>query len=128
MRLAWIENEAIRDVAHDDPTLIYHPDVAKLYDTEVPDEAENGDGWVKGKLVKKPIPEPAPAPARQWSESDFRNGLTLAEKTKWDNNSAPEIVTIKAELPKEQAGAQELVDFLVESQVISQVSATKIME
>lgn len=128
MRLAWIENESIRDIAWTDPKLIYHPDVAKLYDTEVPDDAKNGDGWVKGALVKKPAPvPPTPAP-RQWSESDFRNGLTLAEKVKWDNNSAPEVVTVKAELPKEEAGAQELVDFLVTAQVISQASATKIME
>jgi hypothetical protein len=54
--------------------------------------------------------------------------MTLAEKTKWDNDSAPEVKTVKAELPKEEAGAQELVDFLVESSVISQASATKIME
>ena len=130
MKYAWIQDDRIRDITPTDPFSWHHPDVAKFYDTEVPDEAENGDFWIKNKLVKQPVQvqiEPIPAP-RQWSESDFRNGLTLAEKTKWDNNSAPEIVTVKAELPKEQAGAQELVDFLVESQVISQASATKIME
>ena len=128
MKYAWVENNVIRDVAWSDPSLIYHPDVAKFYDTEVPDDAANGDGWVNGALVK-PVPPPPPPPApRQWTTADFRSGMSLAEKTKWDNDSAPEIVTVKAELPKEQAGAQELVDFLVESGVISQASATKIME
>lgn len=128
MKYAWVENNVIRDVAWSDPSLIYHPDVAKFYDTEVPDDAANGDGWVNGALVK-PVPPPPPPPApRQWTVTDFRSGMSLAEKTKWDNDSAPEIKTVKAELPKEQAGAQELVDFLVESGVISQASATKIME
>lgn len=56
MRKAWIENERIRDIAHSEPTEIYHPDVAVFYDTEVPDDAVNGDGWVDGVLVK-PVPE-----------------------------------------------------------------------
>jgi hypothetical protein len=55
MRKAWIENERIRDIAHSEPTEIYHPDVAVFYDTEVPDDAENGDGWIDGVLVK-PVP------------------------------------------------------------------------
>lgn len=55
MRKAWIENDRIRDIAHSEPTEIYHPDVAVFYDTEVPDDAVNGDGWVDGVLVK-PVP------------------------------------------------------------------------
>jgi hypothetical protein len=54
--------------------------------------------------------------------------MTLAEKTKWDNDSAPEIITVKAELPKELAGATELLDFLVVSNVIAQATKTKILE
>ena len=128
MKYAWIENGQIQDVAWTDPEKIYHPDIAKLYDTQVPDDAANGDGWVNGQLVKpEPPPPPAPMP-RSWTVDDFRKGLSLAEKVKWDNDSAPEIKTVKAELPKQQAGAQELVDFLVASNVISQASATKIME
>jgi len=56
MRKAWIENERIRDIAHSEPAEIYHPDVAVFYDTEVPDDAVNGDGWFDGVLVK-PVPE-----------------------------------------------------------------------
>jgi len=127
MKYAWIENDMIRDVAHDEPSKIYHPDVAVFYTTQVPDDAVNGDGWINGALVKPVVVEPTPAP-RQWTANNFRTGMTLAEKTKWDNDSAPEIKTVKAELPKELAGATELLDFLVASNVISQASATKILE
>jgi hypothetical protein len=126
MKYAWIENNKVRDVAHDEPLKIYHPDVAALYTTEVPDDAANGDGWVNGALVKPVIPEPTPAP-RQWTADSFRSQMTLAEKTKWDNNSAPEIITVKAELPKELAGATELLDFLVASSVIAAETKTKIL-
>ena len=127
MKYAWIENDMIRDVAHDEPSKIYHPDVAVFYNTQVPDDATNGDGWVNGALVKPVVVEPTPAP-RQWTANNFRTGMTLAEKTKWDNDSAPEIITVKAELPKELAGATELLDFLVVSNVIAQATKTKILE
>jgi hypothetical protein len=129
MKYAWIENNQIRDVAWSDPKQIYHPDVAVLYDTQVPDDAANGDGWVDGQLVKpEPLP-PKPPPARTWSSTDVRNGLTLAEKVKWDNDSAPEIVTVKAELAgsKEVAEVTELLQFLVDTNVISQASMDKVL-
>ena len=63
MKKAWVENELIRDTAPGDPNEFYHPEVAKFYDTDVPDNAENGDGWVNGQLVKpESAPEPTPAP------------------------------------------------------------------
>jgi hypothetical protein len=129
MKYAWIENGKVRDVAHSDPSKIYHPDVAVLYDTLVPDDAANGDGWVNSQLVKPEPPPPAPPPARTWSASDVRNGLTLAEKVKWDNNSAPEIVTVKAELAGSKALAEitELLQFLVDTNVISQASMDKVL-
>jgi hypothetical protein len=126
MKYAWIENDKIRDIAHSNPEEIYHPDVAVFYNTQVPDDAVNGDGWVNGALVKPVVVEPTPAP-RQWTADDFRTGMTLAEKTKWDNDSAPEIKTVKAELPQELAGATELLDFLVASNVIAEASKTKIL-
>ena len=128
MKYAWIEDNKVRDICQGgEPSEHYHPDVAKFYNTQVPDDAVNGDGWVNGALVKPVVVEPTPAP-RQWTADNFRTGMTLAEKTKWDNDSAPEIKTVKAELPKELAGATELLDFLVASNVISQASATKILE
>lgn len=126
MKYAWIENGKVRDVAHSNPAEIYHPDVAAYYTTQVPDDAANGDGWVNNALVKPVIPEPIPAP-RQWTADTFRTSMTLAEKTKWDNDSAPEVKTVKAELPKELAGATELLEFLVGSNVISAETKAKIL-
>ena len=56
MKYAWIENDKIRDIAHGNPSEIFHADVAKFYDTQVPDEAVNGQGWDGANLI--PIPEP----------------------------------------------------------------------
>lgn len=127
MKYAWIEDGKVRDVAHDEPSKIYHPDVAALYITEVPDNTENGDGWVDGALIK-PEPLASVPDEREWTADNFRAGMTLSEKAKWDNNSAPEIVTVKAELPKKLEGATELLDFLVGAGVIAQASADKILE
>jgi hypothetical protein len=62
MKWAWIQDDRIRDIAPGTPTDWYHPDVAVFYDTEVPDDAVNGDGWVDGVLVK-PEPPVIEAPA-----------------------------------------------------------------
>ena len=129
MKYAWIENNRIRDIAPGNPAEFYHPDVAVFYNTEVPDDAANGDGWIDGALVKpEPAPEPAPAP-RTWSQADVRAGLSLSEKVKWDNDSAPEIVTVKAELstPQELAATTELLQFLVDTAVIAQASMNKVL-
>lgn len=128
MKYAWIENNKIRDVClYGNPHELYHPDVAILYDTLVPDEAKHGDEWIDGQLVQQKLSKPLSFP-REWNQEDFRKNMTLSEKVKWDNNSTPEIVTVKAELPKPQEETQELVDFLVASNVISQQTADKIMQ
>lgn len=130
MKYACIENEKIRDVAHSNPAEIYHPDVAVFYDTQVPDDAANGDGWVNGQLVKPEPAPPAPPAPRTWTANNFRTGMTLVEKVKWDNNSAPEIVTVKSELsaPQELAATTELLQFLVDTAVIAQASMSKVLE
>jgi len=131
MKFAWIENNHIRDIAPGNPVEWYHPDVAAFYNTEVPDNAENGDGWVNGQLVKpEPYvpPEPEPTP-RTWTSSDIRAGLTLAERVKGDSDSAPEVVTAKQEMatPQLVAHTTEVLDMLVGAGVISQASADKIL-
>jgi len=64
MRKAWLENDIIRDIAPGDPSQFYHPDIAKHYDTDVPENAKNGDTFKDGVLTKQPVPDPVePAPA-----------------------------------------------------------------
>lgn len=128
MKFAWIENDRIRDIAPANPADCYHPDVAVFYNTEVPDDAENGDGWVNGVLVK-PEPFVPPTPARTWTAENIRAGLTLAERVKWDNDSAPEVVTAKQEMatPQELAHTTDVLGLLVAANVIAQASADNIL-
>jgi hypothetical protein len=129
MKYAWIQDNKIRDICQGgNPTEHYHPDVAKFYDTQVPDNAENDDGWVNGALVKPVIHEPTPEPVK-WTVEDVRNGLTLAERVKWDNNKSDEIKTAKVELTISsfKAKVQEVLDMLVASGDVSQASATAIL-
>ena len=51
----------IRDICPGDPDESYHPDIAKLYATDVPDDAVNGATLVAGVWTNPP-PPPAPVP------------------------------------------------------------------
>jgi hypothetical protein len=128
MKYAWIENDKVRDVCHGDPAECYHPDVAQLYDTQVPDDAVNGDGWIDGQLVKPEPVTPTPAP-RTWGVDDIRPNLTLSEKVKWDNDSLPEIITAKQEMAarKNLSDTTEVLEMLVSAGAISQASADKVL-
>lgn len=129
MKKAWIENERIRDICPGNPAELYHPDIAKFYDTEVPDDAANGDGWVSDQLVKpEPVP-PAPQAPRTWTAADIRAGLTLFERVKWDNDTAPEVVTAKQEMtaPQELEHTTEVLQMLVDAAVISKASMDKVL-
>ena len=84
MKYAWIENEVIRDICQGNPEELYHPDVAKFYTTDVPDDAVNGDGWVSDKLIKpvvvEPVVEPVVVVPPKLSTVDFRGLFTIAEE------------------------------------------------
>ncbi len=122
-------NDVAVDVTTTDPTTIYYPTVAAEF-IVVPADVQ--DGWLyDGSTWSAPvivIPEPIIEPTRI-SLEDVRKNLTFSEKTKWDNNSTPEIVTAKIELiqPLLIQDAAEVLDFLVESASISRVSANKIL-
>ena len=60
MKKAWIENDTIRDICTGDPFDLYHPEIAKHYDTYVPDDASVGDGWLDGQVIKPEIVIPEP--------------------------------------------------------------------
>ena len=133
MKYAWIENEVIHDICPDaDPYNCYTNEVAAYYNTLVPDEAQNGDGWVNGQLVPKPVPEPTPPPPplpKTWNDNSVRAGLTLTDKTRWDNNETPQIVTVKIEFqtPQLRPYTTELLAYLVASNSISQTSMDRVL-
>ena len=56
MKKAWIENDKVRDICHNDPIKCYHPDVAVFYDTDVPDDALSGASLVDGVWTNPPPP------------------------------------------------------------------------
>lgn len=90
MKKAWVENNRIRDIAAGNPADLFHPDIAALYDTDVPDTAVNGaelvDGeWVNPAPAEPPAPAPVPAAAPKVSPVEFKLLFT-----------APERVAIKA--------------------------------
>lgn len=137
MRKAWIENDVIRDIAQaGDPFAFYHPDIAKHYDTEVPDEAENGDGWVNGQLVKPaPLqpPEPPALTPPQVSSVEFKMLFTSAERVAirearktdavvddfFDLVEDPRLTYVDLALPSVQGALQYLVavELLTEERV-----------
>jgi hypothetical protein len=130
MKYAWIQDEVIHDICQGgNPEDCYTPNVAVYYDTLVPDDAVNGDGWVNGQLVPIP-PTPPAAPAPQtWNDQSVRTGLTLIDKTKWDNNDTQEIITAKIEFqtPQERPYTTELLDHLVVSNSISSASKDRVL-
>jgi len=130
MKKAWIEDNIIRDIAHAEPFDIYHPDVAKFYDTEVSDDAENGDTWENGELIKQVFnSEPEETPEKVFSDSDIRENLSLLEKVKWDNDSSDFIKTAKMELFS-QPNAEKvtpILQMLVDSEDISEESMQTIL-
>ena len=130
MKYAWIENDKIRDICQGgDPVDFYTPNVAIYYDTLVPDEAKNGDGYVDGQWIPVPPPPPPPPPPQTWDNDSVRAGLTLPDKTRWDNNDTQEIVTAKIEFstPQERPYTTELLEYLVLSNSISQTSMDRVL-
>lgn len=57
MKYAWLSNTTIRDICPGNPAESYHPDIAALYDTQVPDDAAPGDTFADGVLTKPVVPE-----------------------------------------------------------------------
>lgn len=126
MKKAWIENNKVRDIAQGNPAEIYHPDIAAHYNTDIPDDIENGASLVNGVWVNIEAPT---AGVREWGIEEIRPYLTLSERVKWDNNSTDAIKTVKLELANglNEAKTTEVLQLLVDSGDISQASMTKIL-
>lgn len=66
MKKAWIENGFIRDIAQGDPKELFHPDVAALYATDVPDDAVVGAALVDGEWVVPHVERAAVEPTTSY--------------------------------------------------------------
>lgn len=72
---------------------------------------------------------PPPPPPQTWNDFSVRAGLTLVDKTNWDNNTTPQIITVKIEFetPQERPYTTELLEYLVVSESISQTSMDQVL-
>lgn len=102
MKYAWIENDIIRDIAPGNPEQFYHPSVAAHYDTEVPDDAENGDTFSNGVLTKRPVPEvvvqtPEPVVVKppKVSVIEYKMLFTSAERIAVKASTDPVIIDLQ---------------------------------
>lgn len=129
MKYAWLDHTIIRDLAPGNPAELYHPDVARHYDTLVPDDAANGDTFANGVLTKRPVPAPVADATVYWSVADIRPQLKLVERVRWDNDKSDEIKTAKIELanPAKLAHTTAILDMLVASADISAATKTAIL-
>lgn len=60
---AWIESGAVRDICPGNPAELYHPDIAKHYDTEVPSGTVQGATLAHGVWTNPaPVVYVAPEP------------------------------------------------------------------
>ena len=82
---AWIEKSAVRDICPGNPDELYHPDIARLYDTEVPKGAKQGATKINGVWTNPVVPEPDPVPPApvvppKVSPVEFKLLFTSAER------------------------------------------------
>lgn len=129
MQHAWIENDMVRDIAPGEPTEFYHPDVAKFYDTLIPDDIERGATLVDGMWVNPAPPPSLPEPEPMWDADKVRSGLTLMERVNWDSDATPFVKTAKVEFSalRNQHDTTSILDLLVQSGDISQSSRDNIL-
>lgn len=78
MKYAWIEDDRIRDICPGDPATSYTPDIALHYGAQVPDNAENGDGW-NGAMLVKPVPSLVLPKEREPEPDGYTLGFTASE-------------------------------------------------
>lgn len=77
---AWMNGTLIQDVCVGDPADLFHPDIAQLFDTTVPEDAAPGDTFIDGVLTKPEPPAPAVMAPPQVSPVEFKLLFTSAER------------------------------------------------
>jgi hypothetical protein len=130
MKLAWIENDQVRDVCHGIPSECYTEEIANYYTTEVNDDIVNGATLIDNVWTNPPPIIPIQiVEVKTWNNQIVRENLTLAERVKWDNDSSNTIKTAKIEFNAnpELTHTTEVLQLLVDAGDISQATMTKIL-
>ena len=93
MKKAWVENGKIRDIAHGNPSELFHPDIAVHYDTDVPDDAIVGaelvDGVWVNPVIDTVIEATIVAPLPLLSPVEFKMLFTAEERIAIKNSTDP---------------------------------------
>ena len=79
---AWIENNRVREICKGNPSELYHPEVAKNFDTEIDEDVLVGAELVKGIWINPTIDEPT-APTVEYakiSPIEFKMLFTMSER------------------------------------------------
>lgn len=79
---AWIENNRVREICKGEPSELYHPDIAKNFDTEIDEDVLVGAELVKGVWINPTIDEPI-TPTVEYakiSPIEFKMLFTVSER------------------------------------------------
>lgn len=140
MKKAWVENNRIRDIAAGNPADLFHPDIAALYDTDVPDTAVNGAELVDGEWVNPAPAEPAaPAPTPERIEEigpiAFKLLFGIEEIIAIYNSADPVVVTLRSiiddprtdKVDRNLLGVQLMIGYLEQTDLIGEGRAAAIV-
>ncbi len=79
---AWIENNRVREICKGNPSELFHPDIAKNFDTEVDEDVLAGAELVNDVWINPTINEPI-APTVEYakiSPIEFKMLFTVSER------------------------------------------------
>lgn len=141
MKKAWVENNRVRDIAAGNPAGLFHPDIATLYDTDVPDTTVNGAELVGGEWVNPtpvvPPPAPAPAPERinEIGPIAFKLLFGIEEIIAIYNSADPVVVTLRSiiddprtdKVDRNLLGVQLMIGYLEQTGLIGAGRAAAIV-
>ena len=141
MKKAWVENNRVRDIAAGNPAGLFHPDIATLYDTDVPDTTVNGAELVGGEWVNPapvvPPPAPAPAPERinEIGSIAFKLLFGIEEIIAIYNSADPVVVTLRSiiddprtdKVDRNLLGVQLMIGYLEQTGLIGAGRAAVIL-
>lgn len=133
MKLAWIEDNRVRDVAPGNPTELYHPDVAAHYDTQVPDDVRPGATLEDGQWVNPPEPAPVTPPPAPLSPLAFLRRFNAVERVTIRGSADPyvadfqHLLDLASEIRLDDPDTVEGIGYLVQAGLLTQERADAIL-